>query len=111
MSDKGKNTLLFVAILVLLFPFGIFPLRDGGTVVYQGLIYRVESLRQSTVLVHEDGKVESGYIDGYIVEIFGVEVINTSHPVYTSVHYEDPERLRIRESAVNSVVEEINNGN
>ena len=111
MSDKGKNILTFVVILVLLFPFGIFHLRDGGTVVYQGLIYRVESLRQSTVLVHEDGKVESGYIDGYIVEIFGVEVINTSHPVYTSVHYEDPEELRRRESAVNSAVEEINNGN
>lgn len=46
-------------------------LKDGGSVVYRGLYYKITDVH---TLVEEPGK---GYEDGIIIELFGNEVYNS----------------------------------
>ena len=58
-----------VLALVLLFPFPA-RLKDGGSVEWNALLYSVTDAHR---LAPER---ESGYLEGTIVEILGVEVFN-----------------------------------
>lgn len=67
-----KKVLLILAVLlavVLLFPLKSH-LKDGGTVVYQAVLYRVEKVHRLTE------QVGNGFQEGTIVQILGVEVFN-----------------------------------
>lgn len=55
--------------LVLLFPFPV-RLKDGGSVEWNALLYSVTDVRRLAP------ETESGYLEGTIVEILGVEVFN-----------------------------------
>ena len=67
-----KKVLIGISILlaiVLLCPIPM-RLKDGGTVRYQAVLYSVSDVHR---LAHF---AESGYEDGLIIEIFGIEVFN-----------------------------------
>ena len=67
-----KKTIIGIAILlavVLLIPIPM-RLKDGGTVVYRAVLYQVEKVHR---LAFES---VDGYVEGTVVEIFGVEIYN-----------------------------------
>ena len=55
--------------LILLIPIPL-RLKDGGTVVYQAVLYRVENVHRL------DHNAEDGYTDGLVVKILGFEIYN-----------------------------------
>ena len=69
---KGK-AIIGVSILlaiILLIPIPM-RLKDGGTVVYNAILYRVEDVHR---LAPVDSEQE--YIEGTIVKLLGIEVFN-----------------------------------
>jgi len=58
--------------LVLLIPLPMH-LMDGGTVVYQAVLYRVEDVHR----LNPDMDSDQEYLEGIIVSILGIEVLNT----------------------------------
>ena len=69
---KKKNVYIVCVLLaiVLLIPIPL-QLKDGGTVEYKALVYRV-------LKVHRLAPVESGkeYEEGIIIKVLGIEVYN-----------------------------------
>ena len=69
---------LFVIIVIIAAIILLFPIRgqmkDGGTVVYQAILYTVRDMHAITNVYNEDGSVEYGYTVGITVEILGFEV-------------------------------------
>lgn len=68
MKKWVKILIIVVILLVLLIPIPIH-VKDGGTVEYTALTYKVSK-------VHRIAYPETGYENGIIVEIFGFEVYN-----------------------------------
>ncbi len=64
---KAYGITCLVILLVLSIPIPMH-LKDGGSVVYKGLYYKITDVH---TLVEEPGK---GYEEGIIIEIFGNEV-------------------------------------
>ena len=67
-----KKIIVVISILlavVLLCPIPM-RLKDGGTVKYQALLYSVTDVHRLAPFV------ESGYEEGLIIEILGMEVFN-----------------------------------
>ena len=65
-----------VGILILLFPIRL-QLRDGGTVEYKALLYKVSNVHRLISLeeMENEGKVKE-YDDGIVIEILGIEIFN-----------------------------------
>lgn len=75
MKRKVMTCICILLAVVLLIPIPVY-FKDGGTVVYTAVLYRVHH-------VHElnwqyDGK-NAEYLEGTIVEILGFEVFNNVH--------------------------------
>lgn len=69
-----KKVIIGICILlaiVLLIPIPMH-LKDGGTVVYNAILYRVEKVHRIDTVSSE--KID--YLEGAIVKIFGIEVYN-----------------------------------
>lgn len=69
-----KKKIIIIAIVVILFILLVpIPnhLKDGGTVEYQALIYQISKVHR---LNHNS---KSGYDDGLIIKIFGMQVYNS----------------------------------
>lgn len=64
---KSLGMICLVIFIILSIPIPM-RLKDGGSVVYKGLYYKITDVH---TLVEEPGK---GYEDGIIIEIFGNEV-------------------------------------
>lgn len=83
---KKKNILIIaiiVLLVILLFPFKINRLRDGGTVEYKALLYSVTKYHK---LVPENSEKE--YIDGIGIKILGKEIYNNiGKNVVNTPHY------------------------
>ena len=64
-----------IGICILLIALLFVPIRgvykDGGTVVYNAVAYRVEKVHQLAPL-----ESEQEFLEGTIVEILGIEVFN-----------------------------------
>ncbi len=62
-----------ILLLVLLFPTPLY-LKDGGTVEYRAILYKVSKVHR----IASDEDIEAGkeFYEGIIVEIFGIEVFN-----------------------------------
>ncbi len=74
---KKKIIILVVIILlVLLFPVRN-QLKDGGTVEYKALVYKISKVKRliSIEEMEQEGKVKE-YDQGIIIEIFGFEIYN-----------------------------------
>ncbi len=76
MKKKIIITLLVIILLVLLFPIRN-QLKDGGTVEYKALVYKISKVKRliSTEEIEQDGKIKE-YDQGIIIEILGFEVYN-----------------------------------
>lgn len=70
MKKKVIAGLCVLLAAVLLFPI-TYHLKDGGTVVYKAVLYKVHK-------VHQVGPPDSerAFLEGTIIEILGVEVFN-----------------------------------
>ncbi len=68
MKKKLVVLLVIVVLLVLLIPIPIH-LKDGGTVEYRALIYKISNVHR----LYED----LGYEQGIIIELLGIEVYNS----------------------------------
>ena len=69
---KKKNILIIVIIvlfIILLIPIHINILKDGGTVEYKALTYKISKVHRYSETEHEDG---------IIVEILGKEIFNNT---------------------------------
>lgn len=74
---KKKIILLIVIIMiVLLFPIRTH-LKDGGTVEYKAILYKVSKINQliSEEEMEQNGKIKN-YDKGIIVEFLGIEIFN-----------------------------------
>ena len=75
---KKKVIIILVAIilLVLLFPIRN-QLKDGGTVEYKALVYKVTKVKKtiSKEEMEQEGKIKE-YDHGIIIEILGFEIYN-----------------------------------
>lgn len=71
-----KKIIIGVCVLIaviLLFPVRL-QLKDGGTVEYKAILYKVSDVHSLTTLEeHEQGKM---FNEGLIIEILGIEVFN-----------------------------------
>ena len=77
MKKKVLITIVIVAIiLILLFPIRL-QLKDGGTVEYKALLYKVSKVHRliSIEEMEKEGKIKE-YDDGFVVEILGLEIFN-----------------------------------
>lgn len=68
---KKKIVMIFCVLLViaLLFPIPL-RMKDGGTVKYQAVLYSISDVHR--LAPSED----SGYEDGIIIEVLGMQVFN-----------------------------------
>lgn len=70
---KKKAIMVVIILLILLFPIR-YQLKDGGTVEYKALLYKVSKVHSLTLVEEmENGKY---YNEGIVVEIFGFEIYN-----------------------------------
>ncbi len=76
MKKKIIITLVVIILLVLLFPIRN-QLKDGGTVEYKALVYKISKVKRliSIEEMEQDGKIKE-YDQGIIIEILGFEVYN-----------------------------------
>lgn len=76
---KKKVIIISAAIilLVLLFPIRN-QLKDGGTVEYKALVYKVSKVKRliSIEEMEQEGKIKE-YNQGIIIEILGFEIYNS----------------------------------
>ena len=68
---KKKTTIIVIIalLIILLIPIPMH-LKDGGTVEYKALLYKVSKVHRLT------GDLEKMYEDGTIIEILGIEIFN-----------------------------------
>lgn len=58
-------------VIVLLIPIPMY-LDDGGTIVYNAILYRVDIVHRMV----PETIAEDGYLKGTIVKILGIEIYN-----------------------------------
>lgn len=75
-----KKKIIIISIVIILSVL-LFPIRnqlkDGGTVEYQALVYKVSKVKRliSIEEMEQEGKIKE-YDQGIIVEILGFEIYN-----------------------------------
>ncbi len=76
---KKKVIIISVAIIlvILLFPIRN-QLKDGGTVEYKALVYKVSKVKRliSIEEMEQEGKIKE-YDQGIVIEILGFEIYNS----------------------------------
>lgn len=71
-----KKTIAIIAIILIVLVFLIpipFRLKDGGSVEYKALLYTITDVHR----LNPDMQSEQAYLEGTIIEIFGMEVYNS----------------------------------
>lgn len=76
MKKKVIIVLIVAILLILIFPIRL-QLKDGGTVEYKALLYKISKVSRliSIKEMEAEGKVKD-YDKGIIVEILGFEIFN-----------------------------------
>jgi len=76
MKKKVLVAVVIVVSIILLFPTRN-QLKDGGTVEYQSLVYKISKVKRliSEEQAEKKGKVKN-YDRGIIIEILGFEIFN-----------------------------------
>lgn len=74
---------ILIVIVVLLLAVLLIPtrmqMRDGGTVKYDAILYDVYNVHRIKP-VADTSENEVDYITGVVVEVLGIELINTTDP-------------------------------
>ena len=68
-------TLVVIMLLILLFPIRN-QLKDGGTVEYKALVYKISKVKRLIVKEKEEDEKIKEYEQGIIIEILGFEIYN-----------------------------------
>ena len=71
MRKKVVTGICILLAIVLLIPIPM-RLKDGGTVVYNAILYQVEHVHR----IDPEATSENDYLEGMIVKILGIEVYN-----------------------------------
>jgi len=71
MKKKIIIGICILVAIVLLIPIPM-RLKDGGTVVYNAILYRVENVHR----INPEATSNDDYLEGTIVKILGIEVYN-----------------------------------
>ncbi len=76
MKKKVIIVVIVVILVILLFPIRN-QLRDGGTVEYKAILYKVSKVKRLISLeeMEKEGKIKE-YDQGFIIEILGFEIFN-----------------------------------
>ena len=76
MKKKLVIALVVIILLVLLFPIPM-KLKDGGTIEYKALVYKISKVKRLLTIEEreEEGNTKE-YDQGIIIEILGFEVYN-----------------------------------
>ena len=69
MKKKILVVICILLVIILLMPIPM-RMKDGGTVKYQALLYSISDVHRLAP------STESGYEDGMIIEILGMQVFN-----------------------------------
>ncbi len=68
-----KVVIIITIIIIALFCIPVpYHLKDGGSVEYKALLYKVTDVH----CLNPDMDVEQPYLEGIVIEIFGVEIFN-----------------------------------
>ncbi|MDI9540248.1 MAG: hypothetical protein QM204_02065 [Bacillota bacterium] len=62
-----------ILLLVLLFPTPLY-LKDGGTVEYKAILYKISKVHR--IASDEDREADKEFYEGIIIEVFGIEIFN-----------------------------------
>lgn len=73
MKKKLGIILALIIIIILLIPIPRY-LKDGGTVEYAAVLYKVSNVH---MIISTGESQYAEYADGIIVELFGMEVYNS----------------------------------
>lgn len=68
-KSKWKKIIIIVFLLILLIPIPM-RLKDGGTVEYRAILYKISKVHRLNVYS------ETGYHDGLIIEVLGMQIYN-----------------------------------
>ena len=71
MKKKVIIGLCILLVIIFLIPIPM-RLKDGGTVVYNAILYQVEDVRR----IDPEATSEDDYLEGTIIKILGIEVYN-----------------------------------
>lgn len=79
-----KKLLIILLIFILIIPLipKKYKVKDGGTVIYQSLIYRIEKAHSL--------KVPEGVTVGYRVYIFGKELFDNTYTTTACPYHDTP---------------------
>ena len=69
--------ILFIVLFILLFPFQT-KMKDDGRKAFRAAIYTVYDVHRNVSTLDET--TDDEYIEGIIIEIFGIEVFNNTNP-------------------------------
>ena len=67
--------LIIIVLLICLVPFRA-QFKDGGSVHYNAILYDVYVVRS----LYGDPDIEMKRVEGFIIEIFGIQVFNNTNP-------------------------------
>lgn len=76
MKKKVAIVLIVALLLILLFPVRL-QLKDGGTVEYKAILYKISKVSKliSIEEMEAEGKIKE-YDKGIIIEVLGFEIFN-----------------------------------
>ena len=78
MKKKIILVIIVLIAIILLFPIPM-RLKDGGSIEFRALLYKVTKYHRLAPI-----DAESGYIDGIGIEILGVEIFNNTDKIAES---------------------------
>lgn len=74
MNKKILRIVIVLILVILLFPYRINFLKDGGSKHFQSLTYEITKVHKMTDDRYSDGII---YMDGLIIKILGFEIYNS----------------------------------
>lgn len=72
MKKKVIIGIIFVLLLLALIPVPM-RMKDGGSIEYSALLYKVTKYHQFAI---QEESQESGYLEGWGIEILGIEIFD-----------------------------------
>ena len=107
MKKKILIISIIIVLLILLIPVPI-RLKDGGTVEYKAILYEISDVKRL------NEKSRTGYEEGIIIKILGVEVFNNvSYEIVVKVHHIDGVSMKIKDNTLTDtsmvvIIEDLN---
>ena len=88
MKKKIVICIAIVVVLILLIPIPM-RLKDGGSVVYQAVLYSVKDVHS----LNPDMESGAPYKEGVVIKVLGVKIFDNVHDVYAAVDLDLDENI------------------